>query len=55
MKYAFGPVILAATAIFAYSQPASADMLDDIIADGQLKCGVMLDTPPVGMLSLIHI
>ncbi|MCU9850349.1 transporter substrate-binding domain-containing protein [Defluviimonas sp. WL0024] len=31
------------------AQVAHADMLDDIIADGELKCGVMLDVPPVGM------
>lgn len=28
---------------------AKADKLDDIIASGELKCGVMLDVPPVGM------
>jgi polar amino acid transport system substrate-binding protein len=28
---------------------AKADKLDDIIASGKLKCGVMLDVPPVGM------
>lgn len=31
------------------AQSASADMLDDIIAKGELRCGVMLDVPPVGM------
>ena len=29
--------------------PSHADQLDDIIADGELKCGIMLDVPPVGM------
>ena len=28
---------------------AKADKLDDIISSGKLKCGVMLDVPPVGM------
>lgn len=28
---------------------AKADKLDDIIKSGELKCGVMLDVPPVGM------
>ena len=28
---------------------AKADKLDDIIASGEIKCGVMLDVPPVGM------
>ncbi|MDA9163162.1 transporter substrate-binding domain-containing protein [Alphaproteobacteria bacterium] len=27
---------------------AKADKLDDVIASGELKCGVMLDVPPVG-------
>ena len=26
-----------------------ADELDDIIAKGKVRCGVMLDVPPVGM------
>lgn len=29
--------------------PAAADKLDDIISAGVVKCGVMLDVPPVGM------
>ena len=29
--------------------PASADQLDNIIAKGKIRCGVMLDVPPVGM------
>ena len=28
---------------------AMADKLDDIIASGEIKCGIMLDVPPVGM------
>ena len=39
---------VAATMAMAVS-PASADKLDDILADGEVKCGIMLDVPPVGM------
>ncbi len=31
------------------STGALADKLDDIIARGEVKCGIMLDVPPVGM------
>jgi len=31
------------------SSSVYADKLDDIIADGKIKCGIMLDVPPVGM------
>ncbi len=31
------------------SASALADRLDDIIAQGEVKCGIMLDVPPVGM------
>lgn len=31
------------------SQTALADQLDDILAEGEVRCGVMLDVPPVGM------
>ena len=37
-------VILTFTAI-----GAKADKLDDVITSGKLRCGVMLDVPPVGM------
>jgi len=32
----------------ALAAPASADMLDDIIASGVLRCAVVLDFPPMG-------
>ena len=40
----------AAFAILAFgsSQEAAADKLDDVIASGKLRCGVLLDLPPVG-------
>ena len=38
-----------AASLAVFAQPASADLLDDIIAKGELRCGVMLDVPPVGM------
>lgn len=43
--------LLLATAIGAtmLSASAYADKLDDVIASGELKCGIMLDVPPVGM------
>ena len=28
---------------------ASADKLDDILSGGEIRCGIMLDVPPVGM------
>jgi hydroxyproline transporter system substrate-binding protein len=42
---------LAAVAVgtVVMSASASADKLDDILAAGEIKCGVMLDVPPVGM------
>lgn len=42
-------VLAGAAGLAIFAQVASADMLDDIIADGEIKCGVMLDVPPVGM------
>jgi polar amino acid transport system substrate-binding protein len=45
--------LLLATAIglagVGQGNPAKADMLDDVIAAGKLRCGIMLDVPPVGM------
>ena len=38
--------LLAATCI---AGTASADMLDDIISSGKLRCAVVLDFPPMGM------
>ena len=44
LKAAF---LIAGVAIF--SGNAFADALDDIISKGEVKCGIMLDVPPVGM------
>ncbi len=41
-------VCLIAAGLFAVSA-VQADELDDIIAKGKVRCGVMLDVPPVGM------
>ncbi len=35
--------------VFLLPLNASADKLDDILAAGTLRCGIMLDVPPVGM------
>ncbi|MDD9800661.1 MAG: transporter substrate-binding domain-containing protein [Gammaproteobacteria bacterium] len=40
-------VSVSAAAIVA--APAYADKLDDVIASGKVRCGIMLDVPPVGM------
>lgn len=43
-------ILSAALAVFALpGQSALADKLDDIIASGELRCGITLDLPPVGM------
>ncbi|MCJ8299305.1 MAG: transporter substrate-binding domain-containing protein [Pseudomonadales bacterium] len=41
---------LAATAVMAVSLStnALADKLDDVISEGELRCGVVLDFPPIG-------
>ncbi len=44
-----GTLAVTALGLAAIAQPAWADKLDDVIADGKLRCGVMLDVPPVGM------
>lgn len=45
----FTKVALAATALTALvSPPVSADKLDDVIKNGTLNCGVVLDFPPMG-------
>lgn len=40
--------VMAAGLMAAASVPASADKIDDIIGEGILRCGVMLDFPPAG-------
>lgn len=42
-------IFSALLALLLISPSLVADKLDDIIADGKVKCGVMLDVPPVGM------
>lgn len=39
---------LVATGLLAGADQAKADKLDDILANGTLRCGVMLDYPPLG-------
>ena len=31
---------------FLFATNASADRLDDILSDGEIRCGIMLDVPP---------
>ncbi|KFI25287.1 ABC transporter substrate-binding protein [Paenirhodobacter enshiensis] len=47
MKFtvAFSGLVLAA----GLALPAHADMLDDVISSGTLRCAVVLDFPPMGM------
>lgn len=44
------PVAIAFTAVAALtlSNEARADKLDDVVSSGKLRCGVMLDFPPLG-------
>lgn len=46
-KFLSGAIAVAGLSFGA--QVANADLLDDIVANGELKCGVMLDAPPVGL------
>lgn len=41
-------LFFALAAATAFSGPASADKLDDIISSGKLRCAVVLDFPPMG-------
>lgn len=41
-------VMAAAVLSFAVSVPAAADTLDDVVDRGTLRCGVVLDFPPIG-------
>lgn len=41
-------VMAAAVLSFAVSVPAMADTLDDVVDRGTLRCGVVLDFPPIG-------
>ena len=42
-------ILVVAIGAAVMSANVYADRLDDIIASGKIKCGVMLDVPPVGM------
>ncbi len=39
---------VAGVAVFAPVNTAKADKLDDVINAGKLRCGVVLDFPPIG-------
>ena len=41
-------LIAGATLAASISLPASADTLDDVVDRGTLRCGVVLDFPPIG-------
>ena len=53
MKIQIGEWYLSAVALVTatalLSTNAMADSLDDILAKGEVRCGIMLDVPPVGM------
>ena len=40
--------IVAALSFIGFAPSASADKLDDVIGAGKLRCGVVLDFPPIG-------
>lgn len=40
--------LLAGVAFALFAGPVSADKLDDVIDAGKLRCGVVLDFPPIG-------
>ena len=44
-----GRVLATISLILFAITPVNADQLDDIIASGKVRCGIMLDVPPVGM------
>jgi ABC-type amino acid transport substrate-binding protein len=41
-------IVIGAMAVAAIGTPAAADKLDDVINNGVLRCGVVLDFPPIG-------
>ena len=41
-------LILAGAVLALFAAPVSADKLDDVIDAGKLRCGVVLDFPPIG-------
>lgn len=42
--------LIGALAMMAMLNPVSADKLDDVINEGKLRCGVVLDFPPIGYM-----
>lgn len=40
--------LITALALSGFSSLAQADKLDDVISEGELRCGVVLDFPPIG-------
>lgn len=44
----FGKLALAGAVLMGFTLPAQADKLDDVINAGTLRCGVVLDFPPIG-------
>ena len=42
-------LLAASTIVAATTGAAYADKLDDIISAGEIRCGIMLDAPPVGL------
>lgn len=44
----FRKYLVAAAISFGVTVPAAADTLDDVIDRGTLRCGVVLDFPPIG-------
>lgn len=49
MRTVFQCITFASFGVFLLATSASADKLDDILSDGKVRCGIMLDVPPVGM------
>lgn len=47
-------ILVAATAWVLASPIARADKLDDVINAGKLRCGIMLDYPPLGSYNASH-
>mgnify|MGYP000017428327 FL=1 len=42
------PIVLGAVMALGFVSAAQADKLDDVISEGTLRCGVVLDFPPIG-------
>ncbi len=42
------PVVMSAVMAVGFSTASQADKLDDVINEGTLRCGVVLDFPPIG-------